>query len=78
MSELSDVIINTGREYENQTYLMKGMEEKWNKIPFDGIVTLIDSVPKRCAKVICSFGFPTCDRSQFYYCFMFGIKKAQK
>ena len=47
------------------------------KIPFDRIFTLIDSMPRRSAKVICSFGSPTRYWSQCLLVLCWN-KKAQK
>lgn len=38
---------------------MTALLEEWNNIPLDKIITLVDSLPSRCAAVIASKGFAT-------------------
>ena len=48
------------RKYKKQIKLMQGIKKEWNEIPFDGILTLIDPMPRRRANVIRSLCFLTC------------------
>ena len=44
---------------QEKTEQRQRIEEKWNEIPFQRIITLIDSMSLHCAEVIRSLGFPT-------------------
>ena len=48
-----------GRKPTSQGDLFKLIKEEWYKIPLDVLINLVDSMPRRCAAVIASKGFPT-------------------
>ena len=48
-----------GRKPSNKDALFAKIKEEWSKIPLDVLVNLVDSMPRRCAAVTQSKGYPT-------------------
>lgn len=39
--------------------LFNALSDEWAKIPMEILINLVDSMPRRCAAVIASKGYPT-------------------
>ena len=46
------------RRLHSEQELFEVLWEGWNALTVDTLTTLVDSMPKRCAQVIASKGFP--------------------
>jgi hypothetical protein len=52
------VVRRRERRLQSEQKLLATPQDGWNALPVDTLTRLVDSMPRRCAQVIASKGFP--------------------